>query len=135
MPRSAPGLCWRFSDVTVPMTRARDEARGRRASSSRGQANEGAARHRAGCAQSRTSSRGDETRGRGRGGALRWLREGRGVSASMATATQGGHILMPAAPAARALEFGSGDNRSVGVDHLKQATGLASFSAIGALAR
>ncbi|MEV0029549.1 putative immunity protein [Nocardia sp. NPDC050793] len=53
----------------------------------------------------------------------------------LAKATQGGHILMSAAHAARALELDAGDDRNVGDEYIKKATGLASPIVVNVLTR
>lgn len=44
----------------------------------------------------------------------------------LAKATQGGHILMPAAHAARAVELDAGDDRHVGAEYIERTRDLAS---------
>ncbi|WP_435591350.1 putative immunity protein [Nocardia sp. bgisy118] len=53
----------------------------------------------------------------------------------LAKATQGGHILMSAAHAARALELDAGDDRSVGDEYIEKATSLASPLVVSVLRR
>ncbi|WP_330229177.1 exonuclease SbcC [Nocardia sp. NBC_00508] len=53
----------------------------------------------------------------------------------LAKATQGGHILMPAASAARAFELDAGDDRNVGADYIEKATALASPIVVSVLTR
>ncbi|MBF6167562.1 exonuclease SbcC [Streptomyces gardneri] len=53
----------------------------------------------------------------------------------LAKATQGGHILMSAAHAARALELEAGDDRDVGVDYIRKVTDLAGPIVVNVLMR
>ncbi|WP_040776796.1 putative immunity protein [Nocardia pneumoniae] len=53
----------------------------------------------------------------------------------LAKATQGGHILMSAAHAARAFELDAGDTPEVGGDYIKKATDLASPIVVQVLTR
>ncbi|WP_433685361.1 putative immunity protein [Nocardia sp. CA-119907] len=53
----------------------------------------------------------------------------------LAKATQGGHILMSAAHAARAFELEAGDNPDVGSDYIKMAADLASPIVVNVLMR
>lgn len=53
----------------------------------------------------------------------------------LAKATQGGHILMSAAHAARAFELDADDDRDVGADYLEKARELAGPIVVGVLTR
>ncbi|MEV4130502.1 hypothetical protein [Nocardia sp. NPDC049707] len=53
----------------------------------------------------------------------------------LAKATQGGHILMSAAHAARAFELDAGDTPDVGGDYIEKATDLASPIVMNVLMR
>jgi hypothetical protein len=53
----------------------------------------------------------------------------------LAKATQGGHILMPAANAARAFELDAGDDHNVGADYIEKAIDLASPIVVSVLTR
>ncbi|MBF6335490.1 exonuclease SbcC [Nocardia abscessus] len=70
----------------------------------------------------------DAARAAGHAGAAAYLHP-------LAKATQGGHILMSAAHAARALELDAGDNREVGDDYVQKATDLAGPIVVSVLLR
>jgi hypothetical protein len=53
----------------------------------------------------------------------------------LAKATQGGHILIPAAHAARALELDAGDDRRVGDEYIEKTRDLASPVVVSVLTR
>ncbi len=70
----------------------------------------------------------DAARAAGHAGAAAYLHP-------LAKATQGGHILMSAAHAARALELEAGDDRDVGGDYIQKATDLAGPIVVSVLLR
>ncbi|MFX0578175.1 putative immunity protein [Nocardia nepalensis] len=70
----------------------------------------------------------DAARAAGNAGAAAYLHP-------LAKATQGGHILMSGAHAARALELDAGDDRDVGAGYIEKATGLASSTVVSVLTR
>ncbi|MBF6469886.1 exonuclease SbcC [Nocardia beijingensis] len=70
----------------------------------------------------------DAARAAGNAGAAAYLHP-------LAKATQGGHILMSAAHAARAFELDAGDDRNVGAGYVEKATGLASSIVVSVLIR
>lgn len=70
----------------------------------------------------------DAARAAGHAGAAAYLHP-------LAKATQGGHILMSAAHAARAFELDAGDERAVGDEYLEKATALAGPVVVSVLMR
>ncbi|MGV9822013.1 putative immunity protein [Nocardia xishanensis] len=79
-------------------------------------------------AEMRYDAAADAARAAGHAGAAAYLHP-------LAKATQGGHILMSAAHAARALELDAGDDRNVGDEYIEKATGLASPIVVSVLTR
>jgi hypothetical protein len=70
----------------------------------------------------------DAARAAGHAGAAAYLHP-------LAKATQGGHILVSAAHAARAFELDAGDDRNVGDDYIEKARNLASPIVVSVLTR
>ncbi|MEV6391330.1 putative immunity protein [Nocardia xishanensis] len=79
-------------------------------------------------AEMRYEAAADAARAAGHAGAAAYLHP-------LAKATQGGHILMSAAHAARALELDVGDDRNVGDEYIEKATGLADPVVVSVLTR
>ncbi|WP_436838430.1 putative immunity protein [Nocardia xishanensis] len=79
-------------------------------------------------AEMRYEAAADAARAAGHAGAAAYLHP-------LAKATQGGHILMSAAHAARALELDVGDDRNVGDEYIEKATGLAGPVVVSVLTR